>query len=70
MENVAVSLISSGEFRNVVMPTDFVNDLVVTLRKKGTCEVYLSKGETIQCEGLAVFAKGSKNQLMVFNCKE
>jgi hypothetical protein len=65
MENIAVSLIVKGEFKNVVIPKSLVGDLAVMLREEGKCPVHFAD-KTIMTEGMVILAKGEKLQVMVF----
>lgn len=66
MENVSVSLIVSGKFKNVVMPKELLSALAVKLREDGEYPVHFAE-ETVIAEGIVILAKGSKNKLMVFS---
>lgn len=65
MENIAVSLIVKGEFKNVVIPKILVSDLAVMLREEGKCSVHFAD-KTVTAEGMVILAKGEKLQVMVF----
>jgi hypothetical protein len=65
MENIAVSLIVKGEFKNVVIPKSLVGDLAVILREEGKCPVHFAD-KTVMAEGMVILAKGEKLQVMVF----
>lgn len=65
MENIAVSLIVKGEFKNIVIPKSLVGDLAVMLRKEGKCPVHF-ENKTVMAEGMVILAKGEKLQVMVF----
>lgn len=65
MEEIAVSLIVKGEFKNVVIPKDLLAELAVTLRKDGKCPVHFAD-KTVMAEGIVILAKGEKLQVMVF----
>ncbi|MFE8701120.1 hypothetical protein ACFYKX_10995 [Cytobacillus sp. FJAT-54145] len=66
METIVVSLIVKGEFKNVIMTKDMLGDLSLKLREEGVVPVHLAK-ETVLAEGVVVFGKGAKHQLMVFS---
>lgn len=64
MENIAVSLIVDGSFKNVAISQDMLNELAIKLRKEGNCFVHTQKG-SYEVEGIVITAKGMKNSLMV-----
>ncbi len=64
MENIAVSLIVEGSFKNVVISKEMLSELAVKLREEGKYFVHTLKG-SYQVEGVVITAKGSKNGLMV-----
>ncbi len=66
MKNIAISLIVDGAFKNVLIPSDMVNELALNLRKVGKYTVHTSK-ESYEAEGFVVIAKGSNKKLMVFS---
>lgn len=65
MKNIAISLIVDGAFKNVLIPSEMVNELAVNLRKVGKYAVHTSK-ESYEAEGFVVIAKGLNKRLMVF----
>jgi flagellar motor component MotA len=65
MENVAVSLIVDGKFKNVVMPKGFISPLANKLREEGKYAVHFAE-ETVMAEGILILAKGVKHQFMIF----
>ncbi|MGG3734496.1 hypothetical protein ABET14_04730 [Heyndrickxia coagulans] len=64
MENIAVSLIVDGGFKNVAISQDMLNELAIKLRKEGKCFVHTQKG-SYEVEGIVITAKGVTNSLMV-----
>ncbi len=64
MEDIAVSLIVDGSFKNVVIPKNMLSELSVKLREEGKYFVHTLK-ESYEVEGVVIMAKGSKDGLMV-----
>ncbi|GKU81220.1 hypothetical protein NCCP28_06160 [Niallia sp. NCCP-28] len=65
MNNIAVSLIVDGTFKNLLIPHEMVNELAVKLREEGKYFVH-TLNDSYEVEGFVVIGKGSNKKMMVF----
>lgn len=62
--NIACTLVTNGNFKNVVIPEELLVELVKSLRNNGKEIVHLAN-ESLEVEGLYISAKDSKTSIMV-----